>query len=376
MHERAQEVGRHILNLRRTEGALVATLSGTRQVLRSVLLLLGGILFLRGQIGLGALAVFIVAVGPLSRAVNAIAQFVSDFGRAETSLERIEGLFREMENEGEVQGNQALISLPFPDATTVHFEDVSFSYPNGPLLLDVFNASFHAGELIALTGPSGSGRTTFGLLLNRLLDPDKGRIALGRTDLKRFRLDVLRTYVTVVDHEPFFGPGTVFENLLLGAEESSEVRDQEISEALHAANAYDFVQALPEKLDTVIGEGGFELSVSQLRRLSLARAFLRTKSQIFVLDEPTTRLDPDSASAVVTAIHRLAERGAMVFWITNRLEEIKQADRVALFSRNQNPRLGTHQELLEKDQIYRSYFAPVEPPRANRERFLRQDRDI
>jgi ABC-type multidrug transport system fused ATPase/permease subunit len=282
-------------------------------------------------------------------------------------LDRIEALFRDLEGEGETQGTQAFVSLPFPDATTLHFENVSFAYPNAPFLLQNFTTSFQAGELIALMGPSGSGRTTFGRLINRLLDPVEGRIAIGRTDLRRFKLEVLRTYVTVVDPEPFFIPGTVRENLLLGAE-TSEIREQQISEVLHATNAYDFVQALPEKLETLIGEGGFELSTSQQRRLSLARAFLRDQAQIFVLDEPTAGLDPDSAASVIESIHRLAERGAMVFWITNRLEEIPLADRVVVFHRNRNPLVGTHTELMARDAMYRSYFVPLESPRGAREK--------
>lgn len=367
LHSRLEEIGASIMKLRRADGARIAVSSGANQLLRAILLALGGLSVLRGELGLGALAVFLVALGALSRSVGAIAQFISDFGRAESSLERIEALFRELEDQGERQGNQALISLPFPDATTLHFENVTFGYPGTPVLLQKFNSSFHAGELIALTGPSGSGRTTFGRLLNRLLDPLEGRILLGRTDLKRFRLDVLRTYMTVVDHKPFFVPGTVRENLLLGAE-SSEIREQQISESLHGANAYDFVQALPDKLDTIIGEGGHELSSSELRRLGIARALLREQSQVFVLDEPTTGLDADSVAAVVTAIHKLADRGATVFWITNRLEEIPQCDRVVLFSRVRDPIVGTHDQLLAEDATYRSYFAPLESPRSARTR--------
>lgn len=367
LHERLESIGQHIINLRRADGALHISLSGTRHFLRVMLILLGGLGVLSQQMTLGSLLVFFLAVAPLSRAVNAIAQFVSDYGRAAVSLERIEALFRELQGEEETQGPQALISLPFPDATTLHFEDVSFAFPNMPPLLSGFNARFQAGELIALMGPSGSGRTTFGHLINRLVDPSTGKISLGRTDLRRFRLEVLRTYVTVLDSDPFFVPGTVRENLLLGAE-TSEVREQQISEALHAANATSIVQALPEELETVIGEGGFELSASQKRILSFARALLRDQSQIFVLDEPTLGLDPDNAQAVVEAIHRLAERGAMVFWITNKLAEIPMADQVIFFSRNSNPMVGTHKELLLLNPTYRSYFVSMESARPPRER--------
>ena len=365
LHQRLEGIGTHILNLRRADGALVAILSGSRHLLRAILVVLGGILVMQNQLTLGELVVFLVAVGPLSRAVAGIAQFVTDLGRAETSLVRIEALFDELSGQEEVQGAQAFISLPFPDATTLHFEDVTFAYADTPPLWREFNASFQAGELIALVGPSGSGRTSFGRLLNRLIDPTEGKVMLGRTDLRRFRLEVLRSYVTVIDHEPFFAPATIRENLILGAE-TSEVREQEISEALHAANAYDFVQALPDGLETVIGEGGYQLSSSQARRLNLARAFVRDSSQIFVLDEPTLGLDPDSVASVTAAIHKLAERGAMVFWITNRLEEIPQADRIVLFTRAQNPRIGTHEELMQTDATYRSYFTPVEMPRARK----------
>ncbi len=366
LHDRLEQIGSYVLNLRRADGALVAILSGSRHLLRAVLLVLGGYLMLKGSLTLGELTVFLLAVGPLSRAVASIAQFITDLGRAESSIARVESLVEELKGQEEIQGSQAFISLPFPDATTLHFENVSFAYSDSPFLFEKFSGSFQAGELIALVGPSGSGRTTFGRLMNRLVDPIQGKIMLGRTDIRRFRLEVLRSYVTVIDHEPFFAPATVRENLVLGTE-STDLREQEISEALHAANAYDFVQGLPEGLDTIIGEGGFQLSSSQQRRLNLARAFIRDGSQIFVFDEPTLGLDPDSVSSVTTAIHQLAERGAMVFWITNRLEEIPQADRVALFTRAHNPRIGSHQELMESDATYRSYFTPMEPLRTRKQ---------
>ncbi len=357
--ERMAEIGRHVIHLRQADGALFASVSGTRQFLSVLLLFLGGLAILNNQMTLGSLAVFLIAIGSLTRAVFAVAQYISEYGRSAVSLERIEALFRDLEGQEEQQGTQAFISLPFPDATTLTIEDVSFAYPESPFLFENISASFQAGELIALMGPSGSGRTTFGRLINRLLDPIEGRVLLGRTDIKRFRLDVLRTYVTVLDNDPFFIPGTVRENLLLGAL-SSEDRHQQISEALNAANAYDFVQGLPERLETIIGEGGYELSSSQQRRLSFVRALLRDESQIFVLDEPTSGLDPDSVSAVISAIHQLAEKGVMVFWITNRLEEIPLADRVVYFGRGRNPVIGTHVELVDADTTYRQYFTPTD----------------
>ncbi|MCM2282735.1 MAG: ABC transporter ATP-binding protein/permease, partial [Bdellovibrionaceae bacterium] len=154
LHSRLEETGQVVLNVRQADGALIAASGGARHALRAVLLVLGGILILRGELSFGALAVFLVAVGPLSRAVASIAQFVSDFGRAESSRDRVEALFAELESQGEVQGPQAWISLPFPDATTLHFENVTFGYQGAPPLLQKFNASFHSGELIALTGPS------------------------------------------------------------------------------------------------------------------------------------------------------------------------------------------------------------------------------
>lgn len=329
--ERGRQLTANALGARRAQGALTASLGGAKNFLRAFVVLVGGTALLRGQMTLGSLTLFLAYIEAINKPINELAKFSAKLAKIAISIERVEELYRDLQGQEETEGAQNQASLPFPDATTLRFDEVSFGYERGPLLLDRFSAEFHAGESVAVVGPSGVGKSTLMKLMNRLLDPVEGRILLGRTDLRRFRLRLLRNTVTLVHQDPFFVHGTIRENLRLATRET-DVSDQVISEALRSAAAWDFVQSFPDKLETMIGEGGHSLSGGQAKRLSLARAFVRAQAtdqcRIFVFDEPTSGLDPASAQTVLGSIRRLAEKGAIVFWVTHRLEEVQETDRM------------------------------------------------
>lgn len=360
LEDRTRRLFDHTLTSKRFQGSLTASLNGAKNLIRALVVLLGGAAVLTGDLTLGGLTLFLTYIEAINKPINELARFSSKLSKTVVSVEQIEDLYAQMEGLEETEGTQSISSLPFPDATALHFENVSFAYEGGRLLLEDFTSDFHAGELIALVGPSGVGKSTLSKLMNRLLDPIEGRILIGRTDLRRFRLRTLRNSVTVVYQEPYFVHGTIHENLLLAAPHDAEAPDDaQISEALHAA-ACEFVNVLPDKLDTVIGEGGLKLSGGQAKRLNLARALLRGQSQIFVFDEPTSGLDPESAQTVFHSIRRLSHAGAIVFCVTHRMEEVPFADRVIFFRSPGQVEVGRHEELMASLDSYRRYFHQAE----------------
>lgn len=367
LEERTRHLFEHTLTSKKSQGSLTASLNGAKNLVRAVVVLIGGAAVLHGDLTIGGLTLFLTYIEAINKPINELARFSSKLSKTVVSVEQLEELYEEMQGQEETEGTQNISSLPFPDATTLHFENVGFGYEGSRQLIDGFSAEFHTGELIALVGPSGVGKSTLSKLMNRLLDPVEGRILIGKTDIRRFRLRTLRNTVTVVYQDPFFVHGTIRENLLLAAPHDAEAPDDaEISSTLHDA-ACEFVNALPKKLDTVIGEGGLQLSGGQAKRLNLARALLRGQSQIFVFDEPTSGLDPESAQTVFQSIRGLTETGAIVFWVTHRMEEVPQTDRVIFFQSGARVAVGAHVELMRSNDSYRRFFQQAERAEEARE---------
>jgi ABC-type multidrug transport system fused ATPase/permease subunit len=206
----------------------------------------------------------------------------------------------------------------------VRFEHVSFRYParTSPVL-DDFNLELAPGETVALTGPSGAGKTTVAALLLLFARPEGGSITVGGVDLLDCRPDLWRRRVAWVPQRPTLFHGTVADNIRIGEATAS---DEEVRDAAVLAGADRFARALPQGYDTVVGDGGRPLSAGERRRIALARAFVRD-APLVVLDEPTADLDPASAGIVAEAIERL-RAGRTVLLIAHRPELAARADRV------------------------------------------------
>jgi ATP-binding cassette subfamily C protein CydD len=213
---------------------------------------------------------------------------------------------------------------PTPARHSVRFEGVSFSYPaRARTVLHRFDLELAPGEAVALIGESGVGKSTVAALLLGLLEPTSGRISVGGIDLSACELGGWRRLVAWVPQHPSMVRATIAENIRLGSSDAPEAR---VIEAAHQAGAHEFIAALPDGLDTVIGEGGRRLSPGERRRIGLARAFLKD-APLVILDEPTADLDPRSVSAVSQAIGRLAPHCTMLL-IAHRPELVQHADRV------------------------------------------------
>ena len=229
----------------------------------------------------------------------------------------------------------------------VSFEHVSFGYQAGRLVLNDISFSVGAGQSIAIIGPSGAGKTTLLQLLPRFYDPVSGAVNLEGVDLRKLCLKDLRANVALVPQEPILLLASIAENIAYGKPDAPRA---EIEAAARAANADEFIQKLPRKYDTQIGEGAARLSAGEKQRINLARAFLKD-APILVLDEPTSALDVESEELVVRSLTELM-RDRTAFLVAHRLNTVRKVDRVLVLEAGRLVESGTPQELLGQGGYY------------------------
>ncbi len=239
--------------------------------------------------------------------------------------------------------------LPFPALTKgVVFENVSFRYPSRETwALKNVSLTIKPGEVLALAGPSGSGKTTFVHLLLRLFDPTEGRITIDGVDLREMSTHELRARLGLVSQETILFNDTVFGNVAIGREGATRA---DVQKALEVADAAQFVGAMPQGLDTPLGDRGARLSGGQRQRLAIARAVLKDP-KLLILDEATSNLDAASERAVQNAMERLYP-GRTVVMIAHRLSTVQKADRIVVMRRGRVEEAGTHLELLAQNGVY------------------------
>ena len=343
----------------RAEAAFLAALMRIRQramLVASVILLvfgaigvilwIGGHDVVAGKLSAGQLSAFVFYAAIVAGAVGTISEVIGDVQRAAGATER---LFELLGIEPEIRTPEHPLSLPHPARGSATFESVRFHYPSrGELAaLDGFSLDVRPGEKVALVGPSGAGKTTVFQLLLRFYDPQQGAVKIDGVDLRHADPREVRSRVAVVPQDPVIFATSVLENVRYGRLDAT---DAEVREACNAAFATEFVDQLPQRFDSNLGERGVRLSGGQRQRLAIARAILADRP-ILLLDEATSALDAESERMVQRALERLMA-GRTVLIIAHRLATVRHADRIAVLEAGRLVAVGTHDEVLEASPLY------------------------
>lgn len=326
---------------------LSASLERTTDVIAGVstamVLGFGALLVIRRVITPGDLIVFLTYLKSTFRPIRDFAKNTTRIAKATAAGERVVDLLEEEPEVCDAPG--AVVAPAF--AGQIDFDAVDFAYGGGGDVMNAFALSIAPGELVALVGHSGAGKSTAASLLMRLYDPQAGRVLIDGADIRSFTLASLRGQISTVLQEPLLFSDTIRENIALAYPEAS---DAEIEAAARNANAHDFIMRLPDGYDTVLAERGASLSMGQRQRISIARAALR-RSPILVFDEPTASLDRENEALVIDALLRTA-KGRTTLLVTHDLDFAAHADRIVLIDDGHITESGKPAELAKRGGAY------------------------
>jgi ATP-binding cassette subfamily B protein/subfamily B ATP-binding cassette protein MsbA len=325
------------------------TVNAATTIGRAAIMILGGYRVLQGELTIGGLLVFLAYLGSLYEPLETLAHMTAGVASAEASAKRVLDV---LDTQDHVPS--ALVATESPKGPwrgLVRFERVSFAYePGHPVLCEVdFVAK--PGEVVAIVGHTGAGKSTMMSLLLRLFDPCSGRITLDGADLRDIPLPEVRAQIGILLQEPFLLPVSIAENIAYGRPDASH---EEIVAAAAAARADEFIRQLPDGYETTVGERGMTLSGGQKQRIAIARALLKN-APVIILDEPTSALDARTEWQVINEVRPLlAER--TVFVIAHRLSTIRHADRVVVMQAGRIVQEGHHSELVAREGVYREMY--------------------
>jgi subfamily B ATP-binding cassette protein MsbA len=300
-----------------------------------------------GQLKINDLIAFFVGVGLIATPISTLGKITIAIQRSLSAAERI---FEVLDTKPAIADAKDAVELP-PIKGTVEFKSVDFHYVKSTPILKNINLRTEPGEIIALVGRSGAGKTTFVNLIPRFYDAVSGSVSIDGIDVKKCKLYSLRKQIGIVQQDTVLFLGTIKENISYGRFDAT---NDEIISAAKTANIHDFIMGLPNKYDTLVGERGTLLSGGEKQRISIARAILRDP-RILILDEATSSLDTESERLVQDALEKLI-LGRTTFIIAHRLSTVQIASRILVFDKGRIIEEGSHKELLAKGGKYKTLY--------------------
>jgi len=300
-------------------------------------------LVMRGQITTGSLLVFLLYLGKMYKPMRDLSKMTDTMSKAAVGYERIHEV---IETEDKIRNLPGAKKAP-SFRGEIEFEHVSFAYDNGYRTLNDVNLRVEAGQMAALVGPTGAGKTTIVSLIGRFYDPEKGVVKIDNRDVRDYKLKSLRRQISFVLQDTLLFRAPVWQNIAYGRPEASR---EEILRAAELANADEFIRNMPQQYDTMVGEKGVTLSGGQRQRIAIARAIIRN-APILIMDEPTSGLDAASEELVFEALNRLmADRTTIV--IAHRLSTVRRADVIFVIDHGTIVERGTHEKLIAAGNLY------------------------
>ena len=316
----------------------------------------GGIRVSDGDLELRSLLIILMLGAEVFRPLRELAQL---YHQGMTAMSSAEGVFALLDTPITLReplatpAREDTVDGPVTPAPEIRFDGVTFGYEGGRRpALDDLSFALKAGETLGIVGPSGAGKSTVVWLMLRIYDPQKGHITLGGRDLRDMPLDAIRQQISVVTQDTYLFHGTVSDNLRLGNPAATQ---EELEEAARAANAHDFIMALPSAYETEVGERGVRLSGGERQRIAIARALLKS-APILLLDEALSSVDAQNEAAIQEALNRLME-GKTTLVIAHRLSSVVGADRILVLDEGRLVESGRHTELAGSDGVYAELMA-------------------
>jgi ABC-type multidrug transport system fused ATPase/permease subunit len=331
------------------QSSLFSVVVSTITILGTALVVaVGGTYVMRGRLKIGELTVVISYLAAVYGPLSAIAHTTGHLQGAIAGAKRVRAMFALIPET--IDAADAIEATDVKGA--IRFEDVGFTYPDGTNVLDDITFEAKPGEMVALVGLTGAGKTTLVSLIPRFYHASRGRVLIDGIDVRSYRIRSLREKIAIVLQDPVLLSGKIADNLRYGRLDATP---EEIEDAARAAHAHEFISHLPKKYDTEIAEAGGGLSGGERQRLSVARAILKN-APVLILDEPTSSLDAISEEIVFAALRRLRV-GRTTVVIAHRLSTVRDADRILVLDGGRIAAQGRHDELLKTSQLYRRMCA-------------------
>ena len=356
----AQEPAEQAKFERRSEAVFVQSVKANRQrafyipmlsflplIGQGAVLLVGGRMVAHGSLSLGDFVAFSLYLAMLESPLRSLGMWIGQAQRATASGERI---FQVIDEAEDIRDSESAHELP-PGPGRVSFEHVTFGYdPDRPVLHDV-DLELAPGKVVALIGHTGSGKTTLASLVPRFYDVQQGRVAVDGNDVRDLTLTSLRAEIGVIAQDPFLFSASVRENIAFGR---SDATDDDVVRAAQVAQAHEFIEALPDGYDTIIGERGITLSGGQRQRVAIARALV-VDPRLLILDDATAAVDATTESKIRDGLSE-AMRDRTTIIIAHRLSTIALADEIVVLDDGRVVARGTHDDLVETNDVYREIY--------------------